>query len=266
MKAYKPNPTTPHSHYRKVAAHFSKAAKQYEKAAELQHEVGHRLLSEAQFNTKPKSILDLGCSTGYFAEELQRLFPDAELYLLDISMDMLEQAKDKNHSAILCANMEELPFANHSVDLIFANMSLQWSSNFSENLAEIQRILTPGGTCLFSMPGPLSLIELKRSWQAVDNATHVNHFQSLLSTQQALQHLGFKDIKLYDKCYELEYSSVIAMMQHLKATGADCVLENGLSLTGKTKFKQMIDHYESLRKSNALLPCTYEIIFGQVRR
>ncbi len=250
---------------KKIALHFSKAALQYENAALLQREIGVELMASIDRKSAPQAILDLGCSTGHFSQKLKENFPDAHIIAMDIAPAMLAQAKQKILKNLLLATMEELPLVNNSIDLIFANMSLQWSSDLLSNLFELKRVLKPTGQCLFSVPGPHTLIELKHSWQQVDHSTHVNQFTNLLTIQHHLQTVGFKDIILRHKNYELEYHSVIAMMQHLKATGADCLLSQGHPLTGKTKFKQMIESYEKLRKVNGLLPCTYEITFAEAR-
>ncbi|HYF97867.1 MAG TPA: malonyl-ACP O-methyltransferase BioC [Coxiellaceae bacterium] len=251
------------SHSRKVANYFSKAATQYENVAHLQRKIGYELLSLLNTNTNLDRILDLGCSTGYFIAEIKRLLPKSSILALDVAMAMLQQNSQRKSAHLVCANMEELPLITHSVDLIFANMSLQWSSQLGANFCEIKRILKSKGYLLFSVPGPQTLIELKQSWQAVDKHAHVNSFPDQSSLQHQLQEAGFKKIILKQKTYELEYPSVIAMMQYLKATGTDCVLAQRSSLTGKTKFKQMLTQYEMFRKANNLLPCTYEIIFGE---
>lgn len=246
------------STYQKIAFHFSKAAAQYELFSQLQQEIGLRLIEKLP---KANTILDIGCGTAFLTSTLKKKNPEALLIALDISEEMLQQAATKNKASLLCANMENLPLESHSFELVFSNMSLQWSLNLSHNLYEIHRVLKPGGSCLFSIPGPLSLIELKRSWQQVDQHTHVNDFCSQLLFQQALLAAGFKKFKLETKHYTLEYASVLELMKHLKTTGADCVIHQSAVLTGKHKFSKMVEAYEHYRQENGLIPCSYEIIF-----
>ena len=59
----------------------------------------------------------------------------------------------------------------------------------------------------------------------------------------------------------LTYDKVIDLMRDLKGIGAQTVRNRSKSLTGKTKFKKMIDMYESYR-SEGKLPATYEVIYG----
>ena len=51
----------------------------------------------------------------------------------------------------------------------------------------------------------------------------------------------------------------------LKAIGAQSVDNRSKSLTGKDKFKLMIEMYESFRKDGKL-PATYEVIYGHAWR
>lgn len=248
--------------YQKIASQFSKAAAQYELFSRLQQEVGLALLEKSP---KANTILDIGCGTAFLASALREKNPEALLISLDISEAMLQQAAAKNKSSLLCANMENLPLESHAFELVFSNMSLQWSSNLAHNLHEIHRALKPGGNCLFSIPGPLTLIELKRSWQQVDHHAHVNDFCSQLLLQQQLLAAGFNPIKLETKHYTLEYASVLELMKHLKTTGTDCVIHQSTFLTGKYKFSKMVEAYEHYRQKNGLIPCTYEIIFVEAK-
>lgn len=255
------------SAYQKIEQRFSRAASEYEKAAKLQREVGHALLDALQENiysgerNPPQRIIDLGCGTGYFSHALQQLFPEAELMSLDISSAMLEQAAHKNSSDLVRADMECLPFSANSVDLVWANMSLQWSVHLSESFKEIRRVLKPGGFCFFSLPGPLSLMELKRSWKAVDEAAHVNEFPHPLWLQQYLSALHFQDIALHSQSYPLEYNNLVELMRHLKEIGANTVLHARKTLMGKQRLKRCMEAYEHYRKPNGLLPCSYDIVF-----
>lgn len=83
-------------------------------------------------------ILDVGCGTGVLLRRLSARFPDAELYGVDASPDMLEQAqrllKDVPHihlKAIQVGLSEQgdLPFAADSFDLITCTNTFHYFSN-----------------------------------------------------------------------------------------------------------------------------------------
>src|SRR5579862_1473602 len=91
----------------------------YAKACVLAREVGDEILSRLDWMTlKPKQILDVGCGLGEQSVKLKNRYPEAQVFALDMSEDMLCYAK--NHSAdseviYLCGDGNHLPLANQSV-------------------------------------------------------------------------------------------------------------------------------------------------------
>src|SRR5678815_2516593 len=71
-----------------------------------------------------KTILDLGCGTGRFSEDLARRF-DAEVVGIDPSKKMLQQAQRKRSDwrvRYALGRGEAIPLSSNSVDLIFMSM------------------------------------------------------------------------------------------------------------------------------------------------
>ena len=57
----------------------------------------------------PKKILELGAGGGYLLHDLQTLYPDVEVILVDSSAEMLAQAKQRNPKAnIIQGDMRDL--------------------------------------------------------------------------------------------------------------------------------------------------------------
>jgi 23S rRNA (guanine745-N1)-methyltransferase len=99
------------------------------------------------FVAPPKSILELGCSEGFFLGHMVRSHGIATSYGLDLSVDAVKlAARTLKQSLILRADLlNPLPFADGSLDLV--------QSIFAPRpLAEIQRVLRPGGYGLFVYP------------------------------------------------------------------------------------------------------------------
>ncbi|ARP38662.1 Malonyl-[acyl-carrier protein] O-methyltransferase [Vibrio syngnathi] len=53
-----------------IAEAFGKAATTYDRHAEFQRDVGHRLLDKLPNDLSGLKVLDLGCGTGYFSQQL----------------------------------------------------------------------------------------------------------------------------------------------------------------------------------------------------
>jgi 23S rRNA (guanine745-N1)-methyltransferase len=92
-------------------------------------------------------MLELGCGEGFFLGHVARAHPVATSYGLDLSVDAVKlAARTLKQSLILRADLlQPLPFADGSLDLV--------QSIFAPRpLAEIKRVLRPGGHALFVYP------------------------------------------------------------------------------------------------------------------
>jgi SAM-dependent methyltransferase len=91
----------------------------------------------------PRHVLDAGCGTGDFtgrvADEL-----DVELVALDLSPRMVELTQARGVDARL-GDLQALPFAAASFDCVIANRVLYHLPDLDRGLAEIKRVLRPGG-------------------------------------------------------------------------------------------------------------------------
>ena len=72
---------------------------------------------------------------------------------------------------------------------------------------------------------------------------------------------GFQSPIMEMEKLTLTYEKVLDLMHDLKGIGAQTVENRSKSLTGKTKFKKMLEMYESYR-DNGKIPATYEVIYG----
>jgi malonyl-CoA O-methyltransferase len=237
----------------------------------LQREVGNRLIDRLDYiNFTPRVILDVGAGTGYCASLLQKKYPKAHLLALDIAQPMLLCARNKsslwsrlrNKTDSLCADAEALPLADHSVDMVFSNLTLQWVNQLEHTLREFARVLRPGGMILFSTFGPDTLMELQQAWQTVDGYTHVNAFIDLHDIGDAMMRAQLAEPVMDAERFTLTYPDVFKLMRDLKAIGAHNVtLQRAKGLTGKERFKRVENAYEQFRHEG-VLPASYEVVYG----
>lgn len=108
-----------------------------------------------------KTIVDLGSATGSAGRVLRKRFRRSTIVAIDLSMRMLEQAARRktwfSRTGAVQADARQLPFANQSVDMVFANLLLPWVDDRTTVLAEVARVLRKDGLFLFSTLGPDSL-------------------------------------------------------------------------------------------------------------
>lgn len=116
-----------------------------------------KLLKEIQ----PKTILDIATGTGDFAIESLKLNPE-KVIGVDISEGMLSVGREKlkkrkldDRITLLSGDSENLPFEDNMFDAIIVAFGVRNFENLEKGLAEMYRVLRPGGKVVvleFSKP------------------------------------------------------------------------------------------------------------------
>lgn len=245
---------------------FARAASTYERHDTLQRDVEARLFDSLDYyEGKPRRVLDVGCGTGRGSARLKKRWRDAEVIALDISLPMLRQAR--RHAgwwkplARVCADGLALPFPDRSMDVVYSNLCLQWCDTPRALLAEFARVLKPGGFMAASSFGPDTLSELRAAWATADDThAHVGRFLDLHDLGDAALAAGLKDPVLDSDRVTLHYPDVRTLMVDLKGLGAtNADRDRAHGLTGKARFKAMLDAYET-RRHDGRIPATWEIV------
>lgn len=250
-----------HKHKLALARNFSRAAHTYNQAAIIHQEVGMRLLDRLDLiKLEPNVILDLGSGTGFFSNALVQKYPQAQIIKLDIAKNMLRHANKNN---AICGDGEYLPFKNRSIDFVFSNCVFHWFVNPQKVLAEIRRVLKPGGLLLFSTFGPDTLKELRESFSTIDQNTHVNTFMDMHHIGDMLIQTQLVDPVMDMEMITLTYQNLMGLIQDLKDTGENHVnREEPIGLSPKGTLDKLRNAYEYYRTKDGLLPVTFEVIYG----
>jgi len=89
-------------------------------------------------------ILEVGCGTGHWLAELQRV--TRWVYGLDLSLGMLQQARQREEPLYwVCGQASQLPFLNAMFDLIFCVNAFHHFARPHVFIAEARRLLRAGG-------------------------------------------------------------------------------------------------------------------------
>ena len=106
---------------------------------------------------EPARILDLATGSGDLALTIRAACPGAFLVGADFCHPMLLVAKRKGLGQLVTADGLRLPFAAASFDALTIAFGLRNMESWSRGLAEMRRVLRPGGHLLvldFSIPPP----------------------------------------------------------------------------------------------------------------
>ena len=165
----------------RIASNFSRAAGSYDRAATLQKRVAGGVVQRLPDLCGASAILDMGTGTGSQSQTLSSLYPDAQVVGMDMAMGMLEYARQQNSEQAgmqwCSGDIEALPFAGESFDLVYSSLAIQWCS-LDRVLSEVARVLKPGGHFVFSTLAQSSLHELDQAWQSVNEPDRVNRFDA----------------------------------------------------------------------------------------
>jgi arsenite methyltransferase len=91
----------------------------------------------------PARVLEVGCGTGWFAARVRRELA-AEVVAIDQSPRMVELARAQGLDARV-GDVQDLPFDDGEFDVVVCNWTLYHLQDLERGLAEIARVLRPGG-------------------------------------------------------------------------------------------------------------------------
>lgn len=103
----------------------------------------------------PQTILDVGCGTGLWCQEVAREFPEAQVLGIDFNLDPVQAALAKLSEEERLPNLswrkvnvlEPLPLCSATADYVHVRFAATWIPRLSwlPVLSELFRVLRPGG-------------------------------------------------------------------------------------------------------------------------
>ncbi len=115
-------------------------------------------------------VLDAGCGTGGTLSALGGL---GELWGCDISADALEMCAARGLTQLRQSRVEQLEFEDQSFDVVVSCDVLEHVAEHETAMAEMARVLRPGGICVLTVPAHLCL------WSEHDEALgHIRRYET----------------------------------------------------------------------------------------
>src|SRR4051812_7254136 len=158
-------------------AYYDDFAGWYERERHLPY---HRMLDDLEVElveryARDKDVLEVGCGTGLILDRVSRFARRARG--IDLSGGMLAKACERGLS-VAQASATALPVASASVDVAYSFKVLAHIPDIAGALAEMSRIVRPGGWVLAEFYNARSLRRLVKALKpptAVSESTHDEH-------------------------------------------------------------------------------------------
>lgn len=242
----------------KIQRSFSKSSQKYDEHSQLHRSIADELVSNFSLETLPRTILDVGCGTGYVTARLKEQWPQAKVIGVDFAQGMLEKAQ-ATHPDIdwILADSASLPFADNHADLLVSNLSYQWAEDLAKVLAEARRVMVPGGVLAATLFGYHTCNELLDLLQETAGVK-TKRLPSQVNIEEALAHNSFKSVEVRTVPNKIEFDDVYALMAWLKSIGANALAYEGF--LGKGALAQAAMKYQERFPYGKGIAATFEVI------
>lgn len=123
----------------KVLKAFNQAAETYDQYAIVQRRVAYKLAGLlTPLVPLPRTVLEIGCGTGFLTELVHKQNPQASYCATDIAPAMVEMCRKKMGSALIYDVMDgERITLDQPVDWIISNLTFQWFRNLEVSLEQL---------------------------------------------------------------------------------------------------------------------------------
>jgi len=136
---------------------------------------GHDAVLRALRRYEPARVLDLGCGTGQLAARIRGEL-GVRVSGCDFSPGMLGRARGREPAlGWVRGDATRLPFADRSFDAVVSTEAFHWFPSQSDALAEIFRVLEPGGHALIALINPPT--EILSLWAGLGSRLAGNPFR-----------------------------------------------------------------------------------------
>lgn len=214
-------------------------AKAYSRFLDLRTKPARDLLATIPHSFQPKIVYDLGCGPGNSTILLKERWPQADVFGLDSSPNMLAEAR---------ASYPDLNFIEDDIakfkpakkiDCLFANASLQWLDDHEILVPTLLKFLHPGGVLAIQMPNNfhtpahqliIQVLQQQPAWQhLLKNLRYKKMSEPLYNLTwyyDLLTQAKAKHLQLWETIYYQEMSNYQEIFTWVKGSVLRPVLSN----------------------------------------
>ncbi len=162
---------------------YNKFSKEYHKEL-LRENYWHRYIEKPAISSllrdivKNKKVLDLGCGSGIFSNEISTRWR-AEVTGIDLSNGLIKIAEE-NYPKInfFVGNAQKTPFKDNSFDVITSSLMIHYFKNLRPLFKEVSRILKRRGIFVFSMHHPIKEVIHKLNIKRIKGSLFTSYFNN----------------------------------------------------------------------------------------
>jgi malonyl-CoA O-methyltransferase len=252
---------------RRVQAAFSRGAGGYDGRARTQRAVQDRVLAlAAEVAPAARRVLDVGAGTGALLARLRTARPGLAAAAVDVAPGMCAAARTALPGAlVLRADAESLPFRAAAFDLVLSTSTFQWLAHPGRALAEVRRVLEPGGTFCLALFGTRTLRELRDAWRAAASGAareRLHRFVGRDDLAGALREAGLAPRAVLEEDLVERHPDARAVLRSLKALGASSAVPAARGLGGRAQTLAALRLYDGRHGGPEGVPATFHVIYA----
>jgi len=238
---------------------FLKAVNSYDDSAYVQKEMAEYLskfLSQEHKDKYFKSVLEIGCGTGFLTKEIISSNNVEQYYLNDLSDKYLDIIKDKIDFdfKFIAGDIEEV-YLENKYDLIISNAAIQWLNDIPIFFKKMDCHLNNGGLFIFSTFGDFNLYEINElTGKSLEYDIFTNLRNFFEKSDEIILDKREKRVIYFDSPQEI--------LKHLKNSG---VTGFNNKIWTISHLKRFISDYERFKFENRY-PLTYDIIYFGIKK
>lgn len=244
-----------------VEQRFRRSRASYNDNARVQKMIVDRMVPMILSSVKrvPEKILEIGCGTGLLTSQLQRTFPNVDLYLNDLVEELCYHAATINQvpqTHCFPGDVEKL-FLPLSFDLIASASTFQWFTTPEETFMKLSKQLEQNGVLVFSTFGKFNLREIRLTTGGGLDYRSKEELEKMLKPY-------FKIEGMEEELHTLEFDSPLAVLQHLKKTGVN--VSGDPTIWTKGRMDAFIKDYNARFAVDGKVTLTYHPLYFVCRK
>ncbi len=232
----------------------------------LHEEIADRLVERLNdVGGQFRVALDLGAHTGTVSRALARRPGVERVVAADPSLAFLARLGGMR----VAAEPDLVPFRDGGFDLVISALALHWAGDFPGALAQLRRVLKPGGLFLAAMFGGNILVELRTALLEAElieeggASPRVSPAAELGDVAAVLLRTGFARPVADAEKLTVTYPDALALMRELRGMGETNALaaRRRTALRRRTLARAAALYAERFGLPDGRIPATFEILF-----